>query len=109
MIVSYSDYTGVYGGTVIPSSKWDSYALKANNYITNVVDGQTIPSEYDAKVKLAVCAIADACYLTEGKDGITSESVSGLSQSYDLGTMEKLKYKAMKQYLWTTGLMYRGE
>jgi len=108
MIVSYDDYKNVYGGAVIPLSKWAAYSVRANNEVNLLIESREVPTEQETNQKLAICAVADALYQNEGKDGVTSESTSGVSQSYDTQRINSAKLRACKQYLGSSGLMYRG-
>lgn len=109
MNVTYDDYKNVYGGTIIPSTRFTGYAMRADAYVNYITQGQSdTKTEYADKVKLAICAAADAIFKTEGKEFVTSESASGVSASYDTKAISKLKRESIKPYLASTGMMYSG-
>lgn len=110
-------YTSVYRGDVIPSDKHDKFNQKASVYIdyitlNRVKKLETIPDE----VKFATCSVMDYMYQLTNGTGLlplqnkTSESVGDYSVSYKQSNkeIETLYYRAAKEYLAHTGLMYRG-
>lgn len=110
-------YTSVYRGDVIPSDKHAKFNQKASVYIdyitlNRVKKLETIPDE----VKFATCSVMDYMYQLTNGTGLlplqnkTSESVGDYSVSYEQSNkeIETLYYRAAKEYLAHTGLMYRG-
>ena len=114
----YAFYSGEYLGRVITSEKdFAYYALRASEIIDSKTFGRM--DEITPAVKMACCAAADELYSaetarTKAASGISSESVDGYSVSYRAynteaeKTAEKRVNAAIKRYLGSTGLMYRG-
>lgn len=107
----YAYYTGTYKGKVIPSSAFDTLAMRATAYLDMISYGETTAqlADYTDAIKNAMCAVAEDMLLNpETGRGITSESVAGNSVSYDNAKRSGLRFQAAKLYLWNTGLLYSG-
>ena len=114
----YAFYSGEYLGRVITSEKdFAYYALRASEIIDSKTFGRI--DEITPAVKMACCAAADELYSdasakAKAAGGISSESVDGYSVSYRAynteveKAAEKRVNAAIKRYLGSTGLMYRG-
>lgn len=114
----YAFYTDKYLGRVIPNENdFAYYALRASEIIDNKTFGRI--NEITPAVRLACCAAADELYSdasakAKAAGGISSESVDGYSVSYRAynteaeKTAEKRVNAAIKRYLGSTGLMFRG-
>lgn len=110
--VDYDFYTEEYKGMKIPSSSFETLALRSSSvvdYITfNRVDKESVIEE----VKFATCAIAEKMLDIEKDGGFkVSESVGKHSVTYSTQTNytpEKEYYKVASTYLSNTGLLYRG-
>lgn len=121
MYADYADYAyykDSFGGT-LAAEEFNRYARKAERFLNYVIMGEI--SEVTEQVKNAVCAAAEAvAEIREGvaniPQGIKSESTDGYSVTYnndynadELAEREKrAMYKAIKQELSGTGLLYQG-
>lgn len=122
--VDYTYYTTTYGGSAISSAEFTAYANRASAYIDYITMDRAVslmslvsPSPEEtatmAKVKNAVCAVADQLKSYDGAGGgsISSESVGSHSVSY--ATADRKVYaanvsNAAEIYLAHSGLMFRG-
>jgi hypothetical protein len=114
----YAFYAETYLGRTIPNEKdFAYYALRASEIIDSKTFGRI--DEITPAVKMACCAAADELYSdasarAKAAGGISSESVDGYSVSYRAYNAESEKAAekrvnaAIKRYLGSTGLMYRG-
>lgn len=117
MYADYAYYKDSFGGT-LAAEEFNRYARKAERFLNYVIMGEI--SEVTEQVKNAVCAAAEAvAEIREGvqniPQGIKSESTDGYSVTYkdyntdELAEREKrAMYKAIKQELSGTGLLYQG-
>ena len=116
MYADYAYYKDSFGGT-LTAEEFNRYARKAERFLNYVIMGDISETE---QVKNAVCAAAEAdAEIREGvaniPQGIKSESTDGYSVTYkdynadELAEREKrAMYKAIKQELSGTGLLYQG-
>ena len=114
----YAFYTDKYLGRIIPNENdFAYYALRASEIIDNKTFGRI--NEITPAVQLACCAAADELYSdasarAKAASGVSSESVDGYSVSYRAynteaeKAAEKRANAAIKRYLGSTGLMFRG-
>lgn len=114
----YAFYTDKYLGRIIPNENdFAYYALRASEIIDNKTFGRI--NEITPAVQLACCAAADELYSdasakAKAASGVSSESVDGYSVSYRAynteaeKAAEKRVNAAIKRYLGSTGLMFRG-
>ena len=114
----YDFYTDKYLGRIIPNENdFAYYALRASEIIDNKTFGRI--NEITPAVQLACCAAADELYSdasakVKAASGVSSESVDGYSVSYRAynteaeKAAEKRVNAAIKRYLGSTGLMFRG-
>lgn len=114
----YAFYTDKYLGRIIPNENdFAYYALRASEIIDNKTFGRI--NEITPAVQLACCAAADELYSdasarAKAASGVSSESVDGYSVSYRAydteaeKAAEKKVNAAIKLYLGSTGLMFRG-
>lgn len=120
--MAYADYTfysTYYFGTAIAETEFPRLALRASAIIDEITFGRA-ETETDAnkiiKIKQATCAVAEELQkqdLTDGADGITSESQGQYSVSFGANSSRaqssktRLK-KAARVWLANTFLMYAG-
>ena len=114
----YAFYTDKYLGRIIPNENdFAYYALRASEIIDSKTFGRI--NEITPAVQLACCAAADELYSdasakAKAAGGVSSESVDGYSVSYRAYNTEAEKAAgkrvnaAIKRYLGSTGLMFRG-
>lgn len=117
MHADYAYYKDSFGGD-LTAEEFNRYARKAERFLNYVIMGE-IP-EVTEQVKNAVCAAAEAVAEIRGgvaniPQGIKSESTDGYNVTYkdynadELAEREKrAMYKAIKQELSGTGLLYQG-
>lgn len=117
MYADYAYYKDSFGGA-LTAEEFNRYARKAERFLNYVIMGKI--SDVTEPVKNAVCAAAEA--VTEIREsvqnipqGIKSESTDGYSVTYNNYNAEELAerekramYKAIKQELSGTGLLYQG-
>lgn len=113
MTVTYSFYTGTYGGSDIPEANWTKLSLKAEQRLRHYTLGRLPDSWGDApwenNAKCAVCEMAEAICSDDKRAGKTSENTDGYSVSYDLAKSLSTKlYDIAYIYLGYTGLMSLG-
>ncbi len=111
----YRFYKEEFHGKLIPAEDFDRAAISATQYINNVTFGR-IGSNVTEAVKNACCAAAEVYYSgsvsPRAASGITSEKVGNHSVSYsaaeNISTQAKRLRSAVKLWLGSTGLLYRG-
>jgi len=111
----YRYYRDEFRGKLIPETDFDRAAMSATQYINNVTFGR-IGSNVTEAVKNACCAVAEVYYSgsvsPRAASGITSEKVGNHSVSYsaaeNISTQAKRLRSAVKLWLGSTGLLYRG-
>jgi hypothetical protein len=120
MYADYNFYLTEYMGSAIPDTDYAGIARAADayiNYIThNRIKADELPEWVLERVKMASCAVADACYRQEGDENnatVASESVGNHSKTYavakkSFADREREKLIKAKQYLHGTGLLYGG-
>ena len=120
MYADYNFYTEVYKGSLIPDTAFAGIERAASAYVDyithNRIPASDLPESVMAKVKMAVCAVAETCYKQESDEDSTtvaSESVGNHSKSFavvkrSFGDREREKLTKAKQYLHGTGLLYGG-
>lgn len=118
MYADYTYYSDSFGGTLIPSSEFVTYAAKAERLVRFVTQHRI--TEVTDEVKNAVCAAAEAAYeirssIANVPQGVKSENTDGYSITYKDYDADELKYReqsamlaAIKQELSGTGLLYQG-
>ncbi|MGN0491258.1 MAG: hypothetical protein ACI4GX_00280 [Ruminococcus sp.] len=114
----YTYYSDSFGGMLIPSSEFCTYAAKAERLVRFVTQHRI--TEVTDEVKNAVCAAAEASYeirssIANVPQGVKSENTDGYSVTYKDYDADELKYKeqnamlaAIRQELSGTGLLYQG-
>lgn len=119
MYADYNFYATEYFGSLIPETAFASVERTSSAYIDylthNRISMAELPRETQEKVKMAVCAVAEACYkqLTDETPTVSSESVGNHSKTYAVANKgfaerEHEKLTKAKLYLHGTGLMYGG-
>lgn len=108
----YSFYTGMFHGEAIEKKDFPRLAFRASRFLDYYTRNRAKDYNENNAVKYACCAVAEAYQVIEktgAKSGIASESVGSYSVSYttDNTTRDELANVA-RQYLATTGLLYRG-
>jgi hypothetical protein len=126
-MAAYTDYTyysGTFLGAAISSTNFPRLALRASEVIDKVTFNRAaavILANTDTAtitaIKNAVCAVAEQYQENEANGneggGISSESVGSMSVTYVKGSKktmtddQKLE-RAAKNYLASTGLMFKG-
>lgn len=125
--VEYDYYKEVFGGVAIPSDLFKSHALRASREVDKITlyriqnAGNPNGYEVDGKVKNAVCAVADVLFKQDEADKLTgggaisSETVKSHTVSFKTQTAEERERQSKKEiqnaardFLATTGLLYRG-
>lgn len=112
--VAYEFYSDVFRGQMTEA---DFYRLSvyAYSYLDELtmgrIDGE-LPASTETKVKMALCAVADAYRLNEQGGGVASEANDGISVTYVAASNAKTDgrrlYEAAALFLGPTGLLYRG-
>ena len=125
----YTYYTGTFGGTLIPQTKFNKYAIKATLIINNRILGKDITGN-ESIIKHTCCEVAEILYnqdLSETKmkevaNGtqavITSEKVGDYSRNFSSAGINELKQvvsdanteinTVIDENLLLTGLLYSG-
>ena len=120
MYADYNFYTTEYMGSLIPETAFAGVERAASAYVDfithNRIQADDLPERVMAKVKMAVCAVAETCYKqTNDEDSATvsSESVGNHSKSFavvkrSFDERQHEKLVNAKTYLHGTGLMSGG-
>ena len=125
MYADYSFYIGTYLGNAITETDFPRLATRASDYIDRVTGGRAAAWVADNPnndaVRKCCCALAENYKIIEnaraasisGSGELKSESVGAYSVSYQSGSEIVLSAEAAiarscKDYLWNTGLLYRG-
>ena len=107
--VDFSYYYDIYCGREIDSEEvFRALLVKACAYINRITFGRAEAAETEA-VKNAVCAVCEAYYKYEAREGISSENNDGYSVTYK-GNSRQLSrklYEAALLHL-PSELLYRG-
>lgn len=119
----YEYYKMEYHGTIIPEEEFERFAAQASREIDLITNGKA--EHYDDtknRVKNAMCAAAEI-YYEAAQDkanyrknaGKTSETVGRYSVTYrdasasaSYANTQLTVNQALREYLWPTGLLYRG-
>lgn len=111
--VDYAFYTAIYHGRM-SEEEFQRMSVRAGAYLDALTAGRAgepLPDTLSIKVKLALCAVADAMLYIESGGDIASESNDGISVTYASKTTktdaQRLREAAELHLAWT-GLIYRG-
>lgn len=132
MIVDFDYYKNVFCGNAIKQEDFDQFSRKAERFVAYATVNKAILTSGEVlnSVKDCICELAE-CYasfdkmekqaLGEGEKVISSESVGTWSASYDTSAQRtgtdiatdvtqrnKKLYSIVKEYLASTGLLYKG-
>ena len=102
-MVDYGFYLSEFSGRSIPEEDFSYYANRAFDRISAYTLNRA--EEDCEETYLAVCAVADIMYETEGRCGLSSESADGYSANYQ--DISSLLYSTAQGYIPST-LFYRG-
>ena len=103
-MVDFNYYMEQYCGQKIKTEEeFDVFSKIANKYVMKATDNRGTVKE----VGEAICAVCDILIDISGSEGIKSESVDGLSVTYENSRAQKLIYNALKLYL-PSRLLFRG-
>ena len=112
--VEYSFYAGEYQGT-LTAEQFSHQLMPAAAYVDDLTMGRADSDELTPgellRVKLAICATADAMHQAPTHGDVLSESNDGISVHYESGgsgVREKQIRDAAVLYLAQTNLLYRG-
>ncbi|MCM1024416.1 MAG: hypothetical protein NC395_10215 [Prevotella sp.] len=111
-------YKDFFKGKLIPAEDFDHAAIPATQYINNVTFGRIGSNVTDA-VKNACCAAAEIYYRCDMSEaaleaaGKSSEktgdhSVTYAKSDFSYSSKDKQLSKAVRLWLGSTGLLYRG-
>lgn len=103
-MIDYNYYVVKFGGSVIDSEQiFNKYRDKAVRYINSVTSRQG----RDSEIGEAVCVLSEFYSKHDETQGIKSESVDGVSITYDNDKTQRNAYSLLKLYL-PANLLYRG-
>lgn len=103
-MVDYNYYIKEYNGKKIQSEDlFSSYEKIAEKYVKKATDNRGTLNE----IGEAVCAVCDVLSDISGSEGIKSESIDGVSISYESSRAKMLIHNALKLFL-PSRLLYRG-
>lgn len=93
---------------VLPLPEFSYWENKARRYIDDYtfkrITQDVLDGEFGEVIRECACELSEYLYVNEGREGKQSESISGRSVTYTIGT----EYHVCRKYLGNTGLMYRG-
>ena len=115
---NYQYYKDIFKGKLIPEEDFSHAAILATQYINNVTFGR-IGSDVTDSVKNACCAAAEIYYQCDMSEtaleatGKSAEKTGDYSVTYaksdfSYSNRDKQLSKAVKLWLGSTGLLYRG-
>lgn len=119
LTVDYSYYKDTFHGQ-LSEADFNRLAVYASAYLDDLTMGRisdTLSADIQQKIKMAVCAVADAYKVNERGGDIASETNDGISVTYVGGTgaagaiaksAGSRLYEAAALFLSHTGLLYRG-
>ncbi len=108
--IDYQYYHDTFGGTLIPSNKFDKYSVKASNEVRIRIQNRDITG-FETEVKNVTCSVAEEIYkqdqlkvnyqtmLTSGGGMITSEKVGDYSVTKATLSMKELQELCSKDTL----------
>lgn len=103
-MVDYNYYIKEYNGQKIQSEELFSGLEKiSHKYVMKATDNRGTLSE----IGEAICAVCDVLYDVSGSEGIKSESIDGVSISYESSRTRMLIHNTLKLFL-PSRLLYRG-
>ncbi len=103
-MVDYDYYIKEYDGQKIQSEELFSGLEKiSEKYVMKATDNRGTINE----IGEAICAVCDILFDVNGSEGIKSESIDGVSISYENSRTKMLIHNAMKLFL-PSRLLYRG-
>ena len=103
-MVNFEYYLNDYNGQKIKNEETFNLLSKiAEKYVFKATDNHGTVKE----IGETICAVADILFDVNGSEGIESESVDGLSVSYEESRVQKLIHNTLKLYL-PSRLLYRG-
>lgn len=129
--INYQYYHDTFGGTLIPSDKFEKYSVRASNEVRIRIQNRDITG-FETEVKNVTCSVAEAIYkqdqlkanyqtmITNGGGMITTEKVGDYSVSKITLSMKELQELCSKESLdqtinseiesalLFTGLLFRG-
>lgn len=117
----YNFYTSEYlagKSAAVTAADFPYYARQASTLIDQYTHGNIDAENVPDQVRYCCCELAEQMYAADTseasqKDGISSESVQGWSQSYESSEMRKTALRSSQReciYKWlsNTGLLYSG-
>ena len=102
-MIDFGFYEAEFFGSLIPEDEFDYYARRALDRIRAYTMNRA--DEDCDETGFAVCAMAEILYETEGRSGLSSESVDGYSADYD--DISAVLYSTAQTYI-PASLFYRG-
>ena len=112
LLVTYQDYTDIYGGPVIPEAAWTRSYNDAEALASELTFGrirEALSEDLRGLAILAVCAAAEGLFRAEAGKSIASENNDGYSVAYRApAEVQAQAAGAARSYLAGTGLLYRG-
>lgn len=103
-MIDFNYYITKYNGKKIEECEiFEELSKKAKKYVMSVI----VPNANDNEIAEAVCAVCDYLYEHEGIENIKSESIDGVSITYNDTYTSKQLYSILKLYL-PSRLLYRG-
>lgn len=132
MYADYKDYTGEFGGSVVPEESWHRVSGFASDWMDAATFGRLydgIPEKWETQVRRCCCELAETYYSSvilpamesEGAAPVASETNSTYSISYrstseqsasllhgETAGLEDVLHCIAMKHLGRTGLLYRG-
>ena len=103
-MIDYNYYLVKFGGKIFDSeSEFNKYRDKSVRYINSV----TARQGRDSEIGEAVCVLSEFYFKNGESCGIKSESIDGVSVTYDNEKTQRNAYSILKLYL-PSNLLYRG-
>lgn len=117
MYATYEYYTNSFFGDALTEAEFSKASTRASSFLDYYTRGKSKLNPDLDELKMACCAIAEQYHIFERDSasvaGVQSESVGSWSKTYRSGTevaeeVQKKVATLARQYLSTTGLLYRG-
>ena len=104
--MDFDYYVNTYLGTELSQREFNLFAARAKEVLEQFCRDFTVVGGEDAKA-MAVCAMAEALHRHNGRRGVASANVGGVSVRY-MGESDRTLIRELYQKAWIYLDIYRG-